>query len=240
MSGGLDYPLDLDSIAAVPGDLASWQEGGYVADWVGDDVLADLLALPRRISAALVESSGIDVRHVVDLGSGHGPYLELLLDTLPDARGTWVDSSPPMEPLARERLARFDDRVSYVLGDVEDLPSLGLEGTQLIVSSRAIHHFSHDSIRRLYRAAYDLLTDEGWFFNLDHFGTPSDWKARYRAIRDRFTGPRKEALRPHREPFELTTPETQIAWLREIGFDADIPWRTFFTALLAGRKAPAA
>jgi SAM-dependent methyltransferase len=235
----LDYPLDLGSIADVPEELASWKEGTYVADWVGDDVLADLLELPRRISAALVDASGAEVEHVVDLGSGHGPYLELLLDTFPQARGTWVDSSAPMEPLAREALERFGDRISYVLGDIEDLPSLGLGRAQLIVSSRAIHHFSHDSIRGLYGAAFDVLTDEGWFFNLDHFGTPSDWKKRYRAIRDRFTGRRKEQLRPHREPFELTVPETQIAWLREVGFDADIPWRTFFTALLAARKAPA-
>jgi SAM-dependent methyltransferase len=224
----------------MPEKLASWQENAYVADWVGDDVLADLLELPRRISTALVEASGVEVQHVVDLGSGHGPYLQLLLDTFPAARGTWVDSSPAMEPLARQSLEQFGNRVSYVLGDIEDIASLALEPAQLIVSSRAIHHFSHDSIARLYRAAYEVLTDEGWFFNLDHFGTPSDWKARYRAIRDRFTGPRKEPLRPHREPFELTVPEVQIQWLREAGFDADIPWRTFFTALLAARKAPRA
>ena len=220
-------------------ELASWKEGTYVADWVGDDVLADLLVLPRRISVALVDASGIEVGHVVDLGSGHGPYLQLLLETFPDARGTWLDSSPAMEPLGRESLSAFGDRVSFVLGDIEDFAALELDPAQVIVSSRAIHHFSHDSIRGLYRAAYDGLTEEGWFFNLDHFGTPSDWKRRYRAIRDRFTGPRKEPLRPHREPFELTVPETQIQWLREAGFDADIPWRTFFTALLAARKAPA-
>ena len=234
------YPLDLYTIADMPEDLASWQEGAYVADWVGDDVLADLLDLPRRISAALVESAGVEVRHVVDLGSGHGPYLELLLDTFTHARGTWVDSSPAMEPIAHERLARFGDRIAYVLGDIENLPGLGLDAAQLIVSSRAIHHFSHDSIRTLYRAAHALLPDGGWFFNLDHFGAPSDWKQRYRAIRARFTGKRREPLRPHREPFELTVPEVQVAWLREIGFDADIPWRTFFTALLAARKAPPA
>jgi SAM-dependent methyltransferase len=220
-----------------PDALASWHERDFVAGWVGEDVLADLLELPRRISAALVGASGVRVEHVVDLGSGHGPYLELLLDAFPKARGTWVDSSPPMQPLGRESLARFGDRVTYVLGDIEDLGGLGLDRAQLIVSSRAIHHFSHDSIRGLYRAAHDLLTDGGWFFNLDHFGAPSDWKERYRAIRDQFTGKRAHALRDHREPFELTLPDTQLEWLREAGFDADIPWRTFFTALLAARKA---
>src|SRR5215217_6120013 len=107
-------------------EVASWQEGEYVADWVGDDVLADLLSLPRKISAALVEASGVRVEHVVDLGSGHGPYLALLLEAFSQARGTWVDSSPPMEPLARENLSRFGERVEYVLGNIEQLGGLGL------------------------------------------------------------------------------------------------------------------
>jgi trans-aconitate methyltransferase len=217
-------------------ELASWDEEDFVAGWVGEDVLGDMLRLPRQISAALVGASGLAVEHVVDLGSGHGPYLELLLQALPNARGTWVDSSPPMEPLGREALAGFGDRVSFVLGDIEDLASLGLGRAQVIVSSRAIHHFSHESIRGLYRDAYELLTDGGWFFNLDHFGAPPGWKDRYRAIRDQFTGSRTRPLRGHREPFELTLPETQVRWLRELGFDVDVPWRTFFTALLAARK----
>jgi trans-aconitate methyltransferase len=217
--------------------LGSWHSDDYVAAWAGEDVLADFLTLPRQISAALAGHSGIAVQHVVDLGAGPGPYLELFLDAFPRAHGTWVDSSAPMEPLGREHLSRFGNRVDFVLGDVEDVGSLGLGEAQVILSSRAIHHFSHESIRNVYRGAYDLLSEGGWFFNLDHFGTTSDWKDRYRAIRDQFTGARTRRLEAHREPFELTEPEEQIAWLREIGFDADIPWRTFFTALLAARKA---
>lgn len=219
--------------------LGSWHSPAYVAAWAGEDPIADLLELPRRISASLVGTSGLDVRHVVDLGSGPGAYLELLLDAFPRARGTWVDSSEPMELLGRERLGRFGDRVSYVLGDLEQLAGLELEPAQVIVSSRAIHHFSHDSIRALYRHAHDLLTDGGWFFNLDHFGAPPGWKDRYRPVRDEITGGRKKRLEAHREPFELTEPGVQVGWLREAGFDADLPWRAFFTALLAARKSPA-
>jgi len=219
--------------------LGSWCSEDFVADWLGEDVLADLLQTPRQISAALVGDSKIAVEHIVDLGSGHGPYLELLLKTFPKARGTWVDSSEAMEKAGRERLSQFGDRVGYVVGDIERLGNLGLEPSQVVVSSRAIHHFSHDNIRTLYRSAYELLTAGGWFFNLDHFGAPSDWKARYRAIRGQFTGVRTRQLPSHREPFELTLPEEQIGWLREAGFDADMPWRTFFTALLAARKVPA-
>jgi hypothetical protein len=42
----------------------------------------------------------------------------------------------------------------------------------------------------------------------------------------------------HDFPFSLTT--EHVAWLEAAGFDApDVPWRTFYTALLVGRK-PAA
>ena len=221
------------------GQLGSWHSSDYVAAWAGEDAIADLLELPRRISASLVGTSGVEVRHLVDLGSGPGTYLELLLDSFPRARGTWVDSSEPMEPLARERLARFGGRVSYVLGDIEDLAGLRLDAAQVIVSSRAIHHFSHDSIRGLYRQAHELLDEGGWFFNLDHFGAPPGWKERYRPVRDEITGGRKKRLAEHREPFELTQPDVQVGWLRDAGFDADLPWRAFFTALLAARKPPA-
>jgi SAM-dependent methyltransferase len=219
--------------------IASWHSPDYVAAWAGEDAIADLLGLPRRISASLVGTSGLEVRHVVDLGSGPGGYLELLLDAFPRARGTWVDSSEAMAELGREKLARFGDRVEFAVGDIEDLPGLGLRPAEVIVSSRAIHHFSHDSIRRLYRHAFELLSDGGWFFNLDHFGAPPGWKDRYRPVRDEITGGRKRKLDAHREPFELTEADVQVGWLREAGFDADLPWRAFFTALLAGRKSPA-
>src|SRR6266545_2113409 len=94
--------------------LGSWQSQEYVTEWVGDDVLADLLTLPRRISAALVADSGLKVTRVADLGSGHGPYLELLLDAFPQAAGTWVDSSAAMLEQARARLAGFGDRIEYM------------------------------------------------------------------------------------------------------------------------------
>ena len=222
-----------------PEQLRSWHEPEYAAAWAGEDAIADLLELPRRISASLVGTSGLDVRHVVDLGSGPGDYLELLLDAFPRAGGTWVDSSEAMVELGRAKLARFGDRVAYVVGDIEDLAGLGLAPAEVVVSSRAIHHFSHDSIRRLYRNAHELLVEGGWFFNLDHFGAPPGWKERYRPVRDEITGGRKKKLDSHREPFELTEPDVQVGWLREAGFDADLPWRAFFTALLAGRKVPA-
>src|SRR5207253_1960028 len=82
---------------------------------------------PRRISTALVLDAGAEVRHVVDLGSGEGPYLAHLLRTFDGARGTWLDSSEPMLERAREALGEFGDRVTYVVAPAERLGSAGLE-----------------------------------------------------------------------------------------------------------------
>ena len=216
--------------------LESWESSDYVADWVGDDVLADMLDLPRKISGALVGDSGLRVEHVIDLGSGHGPYLDLFLRTFPGARGTWVDSSPAMEEHAREGLAVHGDRVRYVHADVERLDEVELEPADVIVTSRVLHHFSPASLRRVYAMARGLLPDQGFFFNLDHVGTRGDWEQRYRRIRPQFTGARKKPLAPHRHDYPLAPVEDHLAWMEQAGFEpTDVPWRTFYTALLAAR-----
>jgi len=46
--------------------------------------------------------------------------------------------------------------------------------------------------------ALELLTPSGWFFNLDHFGSPEGWEKHYRAIRRQFTGKPPQEIAPHR------------------------------------------
>src|SRR3954468_18088106 len=103
------------------GQLGSWQSAEYVGRWAGDDVVQRLLELPRRISTSLVRDAGTEVRHVVDLGSGEGPYLAELLHTFGDARGTWFDVSEPMLERARTALAGLGDRITFVVGAAEEL-----------------------------------------------------------------------------------------------------------------------
>lgn len=196
-----------------------------------------MLLLPRRISVALVEDAGIPVSHVVDLGAGHGPYLELFLDAFSSARGTWIDPSPPMEEEARERLARFGDRVRYVLSDVESLTAEQIGGVSVVVSSRALHHIANAPLAAAYRVVAEALEPGGFVFNLDHVGAPGDLEETYRRIRGRFTGSRTKPLRPHRQDGPLASTDEHVAWLRAAGLDlVDVPWRMLYTALLAGRK----
>jgi SAM-dependent methyltransferase len=218
--------------------LESFESTEYAAEWVGDDVLADLLDLPRRISSALVKDSEIEVNHVLDVGSGHGPYLALFLRAFPEARGTWLDSSEAMRELAQQPLSEFGDRITYVIADAEQLPVAELQPGEVVLTSRVFHHFSPESLQRVYRAVHELVLPGGFFFNLDHIGPAEGWEQRYRRIRPQFTGRRQRPLKPHRHDFPLRPIREHLGWLAEAGFETpDVPWRTLYTALLAARRA---
>jgi SAM-dependent methyltransferase len=218
------------------GQLGSWQSAEYVGRWAGDDVVQRMLELPRRISTSLIRDAGTDVRHVVDLGSGEGPYLAELLRAFPDARGTWFDVSEPMLERARTALSELGDRITFVVGAAEELGAAGTEPADVVVSSRALHHLTPDALARCYTEVRGLLSDGGWFFNLDHVGSAGDWEKRYRRIRDEFTGKRRSPLNPHREDEPLQPMLDHLRFLEQAGFAAvDVPWRTLYTALFAAR-----
>jgi SAM-dependent methyltransferase len=218
------------------GQIGSWQSAEYVGEWAGDDVVGRLLETPRQISIALVRDAGIDVAHVVDVGSGEGPYLAGFLRAFDAARGTWFDSSEPMLERGRNALAEFGDRVRFVVASAEELASAGIEPADVVVSSRALHHLTPPDLAGAYRDVRQLLAPGGFFFNLDHVGSSGDWEQRYRGIRDQFTGARRQRLRPHREDEPLQPVVDHLRYLEEAGFAAvDVPWRMLYTALLAAR-----
>ena len=220
------------------GQIGSWQSAEYVGRWAGDDVVGRMLETPRRISIALARDAGVDVRHVVDLGSGEGPFLAECLRAFEAARGTWHASSEPMLERARQRLAEFGDRVTFVVAAAEELESAGVEPADVVVSSRALHHLIPEELEQTYRAVRRLVRPGGWFFNLDHVGSADDWEHRYRRIREQFTGRRRETLQPHREDEPLHPVADHLLWLERAGFGAvDVPWRLLYTALLAARAS---
>jgi SAM-dependent methyltransferase len=196
-----------------------------------------MLELPRRISAAIVADVGIDVRHVIDIGSGPGVYLARFLHAFPEARGTWTDASAAMLGLAREQLRDLADRVTFELVDAERLSGAKLAQADVIVTSRVLHHFSRESLARLYRVVYELLMPGGFFFNLDHIGAPGDWERVYRGVRTRLIGERAKPLAAHRHEYPLATLDDHLSWARAAGFaDTDAPWRTLYTALILARR----
>lgn len=218
-------------------DRHAWSSSEYVSDWIEQDVLHDLLALPRRVSVALVSDADIEVRRVVDVGAGPGAYLRSFLEAFPAAEGVWIDSSAPMEFEARERLADLGDRVTFVQADASEPASLDLGAADVVTTSRMLHHFSPEATRAFYRTVRDSLTPGGWFFNLDHFGSPDGWEPRYRRVRAALTGRTKDPKdrHPHEHLFQLLA--THLEWIEESGLATpDVAWKTFFTALVVARR----
>ncbi len=84
--------------------------------------------------------------HVLDAGCGTGRVTERLVERLPRGRVVALDGSPAMVDLARQRLARFGDRVDYLVADL-GMP-LPIEGVVDAVLSTATFHWvpDHDAL----------------------------------------------------------------------------------------------
>ena len=186
---------------------------------------------PHRIEgdAALLEQVPPSADRVLDLGTGDGRVLRLLAAREPGLRGVGIDASEPMLSAARERCAEIEG-LEFVQHDLaEPLPSLG--HFDAVVSSLAIHHLEHERKRDLYTEVFELLGPGGTFVNLEHVASPTE---RLHAAFFDAIGERLEDADPSDRLLDV---ETQLRWLREIGFeDVDCFWKWREMAVLAGVK----
>jgi tRNA (cmo5U34)-methyltransferase len=202
------------------------------SEWKNVDQALDYLAradgIPHRAEgeAALLDEVASDCRRLLDLGTGDGRLLDLLLLRCPEAVGIAVDFSPTMLERARERF-RDDDRVRVVEHDLaRPFPRLG--PCDAICSSFAIHHLPDERKRRLYEECWEILEPGGVLCNLEHVASPTP------ALHQRFL----DAIGGQEDASNiLLDVETQLTWLREIGFeDVDCLWKWRELALLSGVK----
>jgi SAM-dependent methyltransferase len=187
--------------------------------------------VPHRAAgeAVLLEEVSPEARRVLDLGSGDGRLLALVLLARPAARGVALDFSPPMLRRLRGRFAA-DPRVAVVEHDLEaPLPDLG--SFDAVVSSFAIHHLAHERKRRLYQEVWAVLEPGGVFANLEHVASPTP------RVHRRFLDAMGITPGDEDPSNKLLDVEAQLGWLRQIGFtDVDCFWKWRELALLLGRK----
>jgi tRNA (cmo5U34)-methyltransferase len=204
-------------------------------EWVSADHVdryldrADEYPRRREGESVLLDHVPRDVRRVLDLGTGDGRLLALLQAERPELRGVGLDFSERMLEAAGRRFAG-DERIELVEHDMaHPLPSLGR--FDAVVSSMAIHHLEHERKRSLYAELFDLLEPGGVFANFEHVASPTHrlHLAFFEAI--------GEPLE-HEDPSDrLLDIETQLAWLRELGFDdVDCYWKWLEMAVLIGVK----
>ncbi|GFG50104.1 hypothetical protein CQY20_04260 [Mycolicibacterium agri] len=216
--------------------IQSWSSAEYVARWSKADGLAGLLELPWAMATFLVGRDRAP-NLVVDVGSGPGTFLATVLTAYPDARGVWVDASPGMREEAENRLGPFSDRVTFIVEDAMNLPTIDVaRDADVVLNSRVAHHFDHDGLVAFYCAAASLLKPDGWLVTLDHILPPGDWDQRYRRVLPLFAGPNAgKPTHPHYFPFP--TMNDHLAAMSAAGLvDNDVAWRAFYTCLVMGRR----
>jgi ubiquinone/menaquinone biosynthesis C-methylase UbiE len=196
---------------------------------------------------------------VLDLGCGDGILLQAIMQAFPVARGIALDGSPAMLEKAEIRfqdLGLFSDLVELVEADFnssEWMHRLPQGKLDVIVSGFAIHHSEDDRKRSLYQEIFGLLDSGGLFVNIEHVASVSplgeelfetaysENLARHRrSIGEEVTDEEVSdelRIRPDKAANRLAPVETQLSWLREIGFrDVDCYWKQFELAVLAGYK----
>jgi len=188
-------------------------------------------SLPHRAEAeaALLEHLPAKASRVLDLGTGAGRLIAMAQQRWPNVKAVGVDFSPTMLELSRARFAG-DSSVTILTHNLDKpLPDLGV--FDVVLSSFAIHHVVHERKRSLYGEVFNMLVNGGVFCNLEHVSSPTP-RLHLEFLQSLDVVPEKDD--PSNKLLDL---ETQLHWLREIGFmDVDCHWKWRELALLAGRR----
>jgi SAM-dependent methyltransferase len=196
--------------------------------------LAHADRIPHRAAgeSLLCELVPRSARRILDLGAGDGRLLALLRIDRPESRGVAVDLSPTMLDAARTRFAG-DSLVDVAAYDLDEpLPSIAPPASfDAVVSCFAIHHCSHARKRSLYGEIFDVLAPGGVFYNLEHVASPTP------ELHEAFFAALGMTLEQEDASNHLLDVETQVGWLRELGFaQVDCFWKWRELALFGGVK----
>jgi len=190
---------------------------------------------------------------VLDLGSGDGSLACLLLAAHPEARAILIDHSRAMLAAAKNAMTEFAGRYEAVLGDLSASPLTyaGAGSVDVVVSGYAIHHLPDTRKQALYADVFDLLAPGGLFVNVEHVASPTPELEEFwedllidqiaaSSGRPRAAVGAEQRDRPDKADNILVPVETQVRWLRDLGFQhADCYFKFFGLAVFGGVK-PAA
>jgi tRNA (cmo5U34)-methyltransferase len=205
-----------------------WTSSGHARDYLGR---ADSILHRTEGESTLLEFIPKTARRILDLGTGDGRLLALVKSELAptNVEAVAVDFSPTMLEAVGKRFAD-DSSVTIVTHNLDHpLPALGR--FDAVVSCFAIHHVAHERKRALYAEIYALLNPGGVFCNLEHVASATP------RLHEEFLHHIGYTIETEDPSNKLLDLETQLRWLREIGFvDVDCHWKWRELALLVGGR----
>ena len=203
--------------------MSEWQSTEHASAYLER---ADQVPHRSEGEAARLDELPAAVHRVLDLGSGDGRLLAIVLRARSNARGVALDFSPLMLEQVRARFA-LTSSVEVVNHNLENpLPALGT--FDVVVSSFAIHHLVHDRKRQLYKEVWSILEPGGVFCNLEHVASTSV------NAHERFLQAMGITSAEEDPSNKLLDVHTQLG---AIGFsDVDCYWKWRELALLVGRR----
>jgi tRNA (cmo5U34)-methyltransferase len=224
--------------------IKRWADKGWQSPIREVQVAMVLRMIPQPLDAPI---------RVLDLGAGYGALAAAVLRERPNATAVCQDASAAMLQMGREKNSDLEQRMSFIQGSLESPDWLKpIEGSfDVVISSRALHHFTENQRRRhIFKEAFELVRSGGCFINADNVrGDTKSLSDRYRRAReDYLDGIIRQASNGKSNLAEVkaATPSSyhgphnngylaeELAWLKEAGFvDVDCFWK-FTTMVVYG------
>ena len=156
---------------------------------------------------------------VMDAGCGTGRVTEQILKRLPNGQVIAVDQSENMLSRARESLAKYGDKVTFLQANLLDLPS-DVQADRIF--STATFHWVLDH-SRLFAGLFNVLTPGGWL--IAQCGGQGNLARLYERVNELLvTAPYAPFFRDWREVHNFATAEETASRLDAAGFTEIQTW----------------